>query len=131
MKEGKMPTTVILLFFSWLVAFIGLAWPVAQTIIFGFNHVNVLINSATVLLVSLLLAVIIRMFANIGQMVFDFKSDLQKIASFVLKDLPQGFDKVNSSIEEINSSLDKAGGDIKEIKKFYEAIEKHLDLKKE
>jgi len=73
------------------------------------------------LLGSLFLAAIVRMFANIGQMIFDLKANNLKA-----NDLKANTEK----LVKIAGSLDKTGQDIREIKDFFEKIENRLDLKK-
>lgn len=72
MKINKMPTTMILLIFSWLTAFCGLIFG-GYLIIFNFGKTSLLTRGILVLLGSLLLSTVIRMFANIGQMLFELK----------------------------------------------------------
>jgi len=129
-RTYRMPTTIVLLFFSWLVAFIGLAWAVAQVVIFRFNNINVLISSAAVLLMSLFLAAIIRTFANIAQILFDFKSETEKVIFPILKDINSLVRENKEGIAQGLCSLDKVRQDIYEIKSFFEKIEKRLDFNK-
>ena len=113
-KENKMPTTKVLLAFSCLIAVLGLA--ISSYLLFAkpFGVIS-LVNSASVLLGSLLLAVIVRVIANIGQMIFDLKTLL-----FELK-LQQ--EQINCDSKDINQN-------IHQIKTFFEQIERHLDFKK-
>jgi hypothetical protein len=71
----KMPITIILLVFSYLIAVCGIGvgsfW-----MIFKFKATGYFIYGFLILVGSLLLAALIRMFADIGQMVFDIKADI-------------------------------------------------------
>ena len=104
MRTDKMPTTKALLVFSWLAAILGLVTAGYLTI-FRFNGSDSVISGILVLFVGLLLAVTIRMFANIGQMVYDIKFQLYK------------------NLKDINQN-------IHQIKVFFERIAGHLDLKR-
>jgi hypothetical protein len=97
---NKMPTTKYLLIFSYLSIILGLF--LALFFIF-FNTAQTRILAMSIILVfcSLLLAGILRMLANIGQMIFDIKR--------CLKSTEQNINNINS---------------------FFEQIARHLDLKK-
>jgi len=75
-EEKRMPTTLLLMVFSWLAVFGGVS-----TVIFfklaKYKDDNFLISSLLVILGSMLLAAILRMFGNIGQMVFDSTKNLK------------------------------------------------------
>lgn len=114
MKTDKMPVVIVLLFFSWLIAISGVGLFVWNLFIFKFNDIN--LYGLLILLGSLFLAAIVRMFANIGQMIFDLKAH----------DLKTNTEK----LVKISSSLDKTSQDIHEIRDFFEKIENRLDFKK-
>lgn len=130
MMANRMPTTVILLFFSWLIAIAGLTYIVTNMVIFRISNIAALINGVIVLLVSLLLAAIIRTFANIGQMIFDLKADIEKIVFSMLRENMQKQGELNKIINEAGCNLGKMSQDVYEIKNFFEKVEKRLDLKK-
>lgn len=114
MKTKKMPTTIILLIFSWLIALAGLLKSLSL-IVFHFKERASLFAGLWILLSSLLLAAVIRMFANIGQMIFDLIKEVQFL---------------KNDIEQINCDTKDANENIHQIKGFFEQIEKHLELKK-
>lgn len=116
--KDKIPTTLILLLFSWLIAILGLIASI-YLIIFNFKGVSSIANSSFILLGSLFLAVVTRMFANIGQMLFDLKKETVETKYINLNYLEQ----INCDLKDINQ-------DINQIKTFFEQIERHLDLKK-
>ena len=73
---NKMPITIILLFFSYLIAFCGIGSGVFWVFSQG-RDISSFIYGLMILTGSLLLASLIRMFADIGQMIFDTRGDLQ------------------------------------------------------
>jgi DAD family len=95
MKIKETPTALAILVFSWLIAIFGTLISV-YIIIFKFGEFNALMKGFFILLGSLLLAAVIRMFANIGQILFDLKANMvenQKIfiaSSCDLKDIKNG-----------------------------------------
>jgi len=117
MKENRMPTTNLLLAFSWVVAFIGTAAAVF-VIIFRFKGITSLLIPLALLFGSLCLAILIRMFANIGQMVFDLKISV----SGGMQSISRELEKISCDSKETNQNVDK-------IKAFFEQIKRHLDLK--
>ena len=78
MKINKMPITLVLLATSWFIVASGVFVPVYLFISTGFSQ-NLLITGFSVLLVSLILSSALRMFANIGQIIFDTKKEIQTI----------------------------------------------------
>ena len=110
-KSNKMPTAKALLVFSWLIGILGLATSGYLTI-FRFNGLDSVISGILILFGGLLLAVVIRMLANIGQMVFDIKCQIW------------------NNLEQINCDSKDINQNIHQIKTFFERIEGHLDLKK-
>lgn len=95
MKIGmnKMPTTIILLIFSWLIAVLGFLG-CSFLILLGRGKVNSLISGLLVLLGGILAAVIIRMLANIGQILFDSR------------DINQNISQIKDFFEQIERHLD-------------------------
>ena len=134
MKTNKMPTTVILLFFSWLIAIAGLLLALAQIFILRPGGINLWINSAVILLGSLLMAIVIRVFANISQMIFDWKADMYNLAR-ENKEIMYNLARENKEImpprlDTLILGLGKLNCDISEIRAFFEKIEKQLGLNK-
>lgn len=78
-KAFKIPTVEALKYFSYIVALAGLAIS-ASVIIFDHSGVRSFILGFLILLASLLIACLVRMLANIGQVLFDFKDlEYQKL----------------------------------------------------
>jgi len=78
-KAFKIPTVEALKYFSYIVALAGLAIS-ASVIIFDHTGARSFILGFLILLASLLIACLVRMLANIGQVLFDFKDlEYQKL----------------------------------------------------
>lgn len=145
MKVDKMPTTIILSVFSWLIA-VSAASTAVYLFIFKFGRLGPMISGLLILVGGLLLAGMVRMFGVIGQTLFDLKSFLtsdfhktllQSVGETreILKDgfvnlntellcnLPQKFEQINCDLKDINQNVHR-------IKVFFEQIEGHLSLKK-
>ena len=73
---NRMPITIILFLFSYLIAFCGIGSGVFWVFSKG-RDISSFIYGLMILTGSLLLASLIRMFADIGQMIFDTRGDLQ------------------------------------------------------
>ncbi|MCM8774226.1 MAG: hypothetical protein NC820_05785, partial [Candidatus Omnitrophica bacterium] len=76
MKINRIPTTLILSALSWIIAISGLLG-YGYLIIYK-NEMKYLVLAPLMLLGSLLLAALVRMFGNIGQMIFDLRVDIQQ-----------------------------------------------------
>lgn len=103
----KMPTTFVLEVFSWLVAFFGFASAVYLWVI-DLKGGHGPLKGFLVLFVSLFVAALVRMLANIGQMFFDSKQILEQI---------------NCDCKDMNLNIEQIAG-------IFEQIEHHLDFKK-
>lgn len=80
MKNKPMPTTLILLFFSWSFAFLGLTAGIYYIIL----HNNaILVKGWFYLFAGLFLSIIIRTLANISQIFFDSKAIFQKLTTII------------------------------------------------
>lgn len=121
MNTNRMPTTVILLFFSWLIVIVGFLLALAQIVILRPSGMNVWITSAVIILGSLLGAVVIRVFANISQMIFDWKADMYNLTR-------ENREIVSPKLDKLILNLDKLSYDMSEIRVFFEKVEKHLGL---
>ena len=76
---NKMPVTKVLLFFSCLIVSCGVGIGVGSLwMLFKFKDINSLIYGLLILIGSLFLAALIRMFADIGQIMFDLRVDIQR-----------------------------------------------------
>lgn len=81
MKIHKMPTTMLLLFFSWLITILGFLAG-GYLIIFRPDGFNSLLSGLLILPGTFLLALIIRMLGNAGQMLFDIHRNILRITIF-------------------------------------------------
>ena len=73
-----MPVTIFLLFSSCLIAACGLGVGAGGLwMLFKFKDTSSFLNASLILAGSLFLAAVIRMFADIGQMIFDIRIDIQ------------------------------------------------------
>lgn len=154
---NKMPITIILLFFSYLIAFCGIGSGVFWVFSQG-RDISSFIYGLMILTGSLLLASLIRMFADIGQMIFDTRGDLQdsfsqarefnqdlrnQLQSIVQrvdqasreaqelgKRLNQDFAAIKNNFDQMNCDSRDMNQNIHQIRDFFEQIERHLDLKK-
>jgi len=102
--SNKMPVTSSLLFSSWLIA-IGGILASAFLIITKFKEINALIYGILLLFGSLLLAALVRMFANIGQMVFDIKADNRKANNEMRELKERSSQERKSQLQELKSQL--------------------------
>jgi len=107
MQKDKIPTTRALLVGSWAIPVLGTIRG-GYLIISKFNNIDLLMRGLLIVLGSLVLAVVVRMFANIGQMIFELRS----------------------MVEQINCDSKDINQDIHQLKIFFEQIREHLDLKK-
>ncbi|MBU1868869.1 MAG: hypothetical protein KJ818_00210, partial [Candidatus Omnitrophica bacterium] len=78
MIKNKIPAAVVLLVFSWVIVIVGLIAGLSLAVL-NFKNINYLLIGISIVLVSLLMSAIVRMFANIGQMVFDSQNALYSI----------------------------------------------------
>lgn len=152
----KMPITIILLVFSYLAPVCGIAASV--WFMFRYRDPASLIYGFLILVGCLLLAALIRMFANIGQMIFDIRVDMQNSLRAIqnsFKDTQDSFRQARESadarnealirnlqsiVEELQAVRDNfnqmncdsrdMNQNIHQIRDFFEQIERHLDLKK-
>ena len=143
----KMPITMTLLGFSYLIAVCGIGGG-SLWMIFKFKDTGCFIYGFLILVGSLLLSALIRMFADIGQMVFDIKADIwnlfrqakdsgqvqhdaiirqakesKDVLIQKLADIKDNFNQMNCDSRDMNQN-------IQQIRAFFEQIERHLDLKK-
>ena len=142
-----MPITMTLLGFSYLIAVCGIGGG-SLWMIFKFKDTGCFIYGFLILVGSLLLSALIRMFADIGQMVFDIKADIwnlfrqakdsgqvqhdaiirqakesKDVLIQKLADIKDNFNQMNCDSRDMNQN-------IQQIRAFFEQIERHLDLKK-
>jgi uncharacterized protein YoxC len=116
MKVKMIPTVLVLLFFSWMFAILGLT--IGPYLII-FRSDNYFIKGWLFLFGGLFLFIIIRTVANIAQILFDSKLYLQKLSLDIPNTLNKGFDSLNKKIDEFSS-------DIQEIKTSFLDINQNL-----
>ena len=148
--KNRMPITIILFFFSYLIAFCGIGSGVFWVFSKG-RDISSFIYGLMILTGSLLLASLIRMFADIGQMIFDTRGDLQdsfsqarefnqdlrnqlQLQADLLKQnfqsIAQDFAAIKNNFDQMNCDSRDMNQNIHQIRDFFEQIERHLDLKK-
>ena len=148
--NNRMPITIILLFFSYLIAFCGIGSGVFWVFSQG-RDISSFIYGLMILTGSLLLASLIRMFADIGQIIFDTRGDLQdsfsqarefnqdlrnqlQLQADLLKQnfqsIAQDFAAIKNNFDQMNCDSRDMNQNIHQIRDFFEQIERHLDLKK-
>jgi len=147
---NRTPVMILLVFFSYLIAFCGIGSGVFWALFKG-KDMSSLIYGSMILAGSLLAASLVRMFADIGQMIFDLKPELQnsfRQAKELNRDLrnqlqlqndalKQGLQAIAKEFAAIKNNFDLMNCDsrdmnqnIRQIRDFFGQIEKHLDLKK-
>ena len=89
MKINRMPTVLILSVMSWLIGILGFIASVCLLVVYGRNNINSLLIAILVLLAGILLAALIRMFGNMGQIFFDLRADVQRLSSFLSDNLSE------------------------------------------
>jgi len=109
MKTKKMPSTRILLILSWLIAIISFCLG-GFFIFFKFYKTVLLGLGFLILFGGIILAAVIRMLANIGQILFDLSDINQKL-----------FKSLFGEVRDISQNINQ-------MKKFFEQIEKRLDI---
>ncbi|MDD5128158.1 MAG: hypothetical protein PHO40_00695, partial [Candidatus Omnitrophica bacterium] len=149
---NKMPVTKILLFFSCIILacgsgiFIGSLW-----VFFKFKDLTSFIFGFLIFMASLFFAALIRMFADIGQMIFDLRLDNQRLSGQAneldqklnqeLKDhlqlqseslnqnIQAQINILNQDLQTIIARLDKASHDSNELdQKLNQELKDHLQL---
>lgn len=128
---NKMPTTKMLLSFSVLVAFCGIIVPVV--LVFNKRDMQALLLSAGIFLGCMLIAVLTRMIANMGQIMFELKAEIIRSneLSLNIKEVIQNFSStLDKKVDYINCDTKDINENINKIKIFFEQIERNLDLKK-
>ncbi len=128
----KMPITITLLIFSYLIAACGVGGG-GLLVVFKFGDKSSFIYGFLIIAGSLLLAALIRMFTNMGQIIFDIRVDMQKLNQDLINQLQLQTDTLNKSLEagiQMNCDSKDMNQNIHQIRDFFEKIERHLDLKK-
>jgi len=149
----KMPTTLILLCFAWLIALAGVVTASYLIFINKFHNPQAFIMSVTILLGSLFLSALVRMISNIGQMLFDIKgllynnqqvsavkdvlssqlalmNDTKTILKIQAENVLNELKALSELIKQANCDAKDINQNIYQIRNFFEQIERHLDLKK-
>lgn len=111
-KITKMPTAIALLYFSYAILIFGIAISV-WLLILRFSGFRSLLMGFSILITSFFLAVLARMFGNIGQILFDSKS----LMSRELERLNQNIINLSSQSQNQNQEL------IVQIQSFRKSLE--------
>lgn len=146
--KDKIPATRALLLLFWVI--LGVAVIAGGYVsISGFGDNAKLASGLLIIISGFILASAVRMFANIGQMIFDIKAflmdnlnkmlsiEIQETRDVVTKklnnlngDLKTKMDLLNTNCEQINCDTKDINNNIQKLCLFFEQIEKHLKLKK-
>jgi len=137
-KMNKMPTTILLLIFSWLIPILGLIFGL-YPIITRFDKASSWLNGLLIFLGSLLLAAIIRMLSDVGQMFFDLRVDIQRLFSLLsgnLQILTQRLISLNQDLKTQTTAITQHLQDLKtstsnDLKTQTAAITQHLQFLKD
>lgn len=108
----KIPTTVILLFFSWLVFISGISMSVYFAIANSGNTAG-LFKALCLFLASVFLSVLIRAFANLGQLLFDSKQVQEqfKISSL---EMARNLKSISEQLQKHSDLVHDSSGSLKE-----------------
>jgi len=190
--KDKMLVTKVLLVFSCLIASSGIGvFAGGLWLFFRFKGTGAFAFAFCILIICLFLAAMVRMFANIGQILFDLRSDFQRVSKdsseleqklnqellnqlelqanslnqniqansntlnhklqnqidilnrelraiigrfqeslSAVNELSKKFSAVRDSFGQMNCDSKDMNKNIRQIKDFFERIERHLDLKK-
>jgi methyl-accepting chemotaxis protein len=96
-----MPTTMVLLACSWLIAISGL-------FIGGFYCFSSLKIGIGIIFAGIILAAVIRVVGNIGEIIFNLNANFlsaSKNTDQILSNLTQTFDNIHQNLQQINSNL--------------------------
>jgi len=127
--EGKMPTTILLILSSWSIAILGLAGGLAWSLSSPIRGISLLLGSVAA-------AAALRMLGNIGEIMHKASYDLKQM-SYDLKQMSCDLKQMSCDLKQLSRDTQQIGCDTKDInqclsdiRKFFESIERHLDLKK-
>jgi hypothetical protein len=118
---NKMPTTKILLLYSWLIAIVALI--ASGYLIFQFRGVNSLLLGLSILMGAFLFSTIIRTLGNIAQMFFDMNNRVQELITQnstviqTLKDIANNAQESVTESKEINQYVRKLEAFFEEVAK--------------
>ncbi len=105
MRINKMPVTLVLLVFSLVWAILGFLQ--GAHFIFKAGNNKALIQGLGVLLLSLTVASLIRMFANIGQMIFDFNKNLLLYSQKLSMKIDELTSNIGSRIDNLSDNIEE------------------------
>lgn len=107
-KSKKIPSASALLLFSYLTAILGLIGAGAL-IVSGFNKAQSLITGILILVGSLSLAAALRMFANIGQILFEINNflfnDLKSLLSGITQHIKNIENDSKAAVQSLNQNI--------------------------
>ncbi len=105
-KKMPMLTSLLLLVLSWLIAIIGFAagvWVIIQSPMQGAD----ILKGIGVILFSFLLASVVRMLANIGQMLFELKDYSLGFQQVLQQNISLQFQYLNKNIESQAATMNQ------------------------
>ena len=120
--EGKMPTTILLILSSWSIAILGLAGGLAWSLSSPIRGISLLLGSVAA-------AAALRMLGNIGEIMHKASYDLKQM-SYDLKQMSCDLKQLSRDTQQIGCDTKDINQCLSDIRKFFESIERHLDLKK-
>ena len=125
MKIDKMPITVVLLTISWSLLVLSVLVPVYLIISAGISP-NILIISLSVFIGGIILTALIRMFANIGQIIFDIRREIQRVRE-INSNCAQNLSGVNQNILGLGQGFkNELHNQTMEIDKIIKALDRSL-----
>ena len=125
MKIDKMPITVVLLTISWSLLVLSVLVPVYLIISAGISP-NILIISLLVFIGGIILTALIRMFANIGQIIFDIRREIQRVRE-INSNCAQNLSGVNQNILGLGQGFkNELHNQTMEIDKIIKALDRSL-----
>lgn len=113
-----MRTSYILKYFSYFVLLIG--------IIIAANFLSVsVMRVLTIAVASIILWLLLRLAANIGQILFDMKAEFY----FTKNELTRQLDELKLELISMRTSYNEIDNSIQSIKEFYSNVYAHLNPK--
>ena len=126
--KKNMPTTTMLIFFSWITAALGMIFATGGAL---FNGITISSFATAVLTMAggLIVAIVLRMLAKIGQLTFDLNrsvsgnlSLLHKNMDFLYKDI----ENITKNIYQINQNTQHIYQNIRRIDQNTQQIDRNI-----
>ncbi len=114
-----MLNSVILLAFSWVIAIVGSVVG-AQAIFFHARKPNWVLQATTFMIICWIVAAVVRMLANIGQLLFESKIISESAREAQMHSIQQ-------SLRQSHVTSERMAHDLEAIRNFTELMRDHLD----